>query len=223
MFPGFLRLSVLLKTIPAYLVAMLRPLAVSPVTVLPSEPTLRGDLAVWIFILAELLAFGVFFLAYAFARARHPALFDAAQAGLDRHAGALNTLLLVSSSALVAHAVATARNASANASRHAAKALLGAMVCGFGFVVVKSSEYATHFAAGMELSSSTFSMFYLGLTGFHFFHVLLGLVVLTVLWRQTATGGYTPGNLNGLESGAAYWHMVDLVWLVLFPLVYVMH
>ncbi len=202
---------------------MFRSRASSPSAVLPLPPALQGDVAVWIFILAELLAFGVFFLAYAFARARNPALFDAAQASLDRQSGVINTLLLVSSSALVAYAVAVVRRADANAARRAATALLGAIVCGLGFVLVKSSEYAIHFAAGMELSSSTFSMFYLGLTGFHFFHVILGLVVLAVLWRQTAAGVYRPDDANGLESGAAYWHMVDLVWLILFPLVYVMH
>ncbi|HET6718540.1 MAG TPA: cytochrome c oxidase subunit 3 family protein [Rhodocyclaceae bacterium] len=201
---------------------MLRPLTLPPApAVLPTQ-NLRGDLAVWIFILAELLAFGVFFLAYAFARARQPAVFDAAQALLDRHAGALNTVLLVTSSALVAHAVVLVRAGAKHAARRAGRALLGAIACGLGFVLVKGSEYAVHFAAGMELSSSTFSMFYLGLTGFHFFHVLLGLAVLTVLWRQTAAGAYSPRDANGLESGAVYWHMVDLVWLVLFPLVYVM-
>ncbi len=191
--------------------------------VLSTPRVLQGDIAVWIFLLAELLAFGVFFLAYAFARARNPGLFDAEQAGLDRQSGLINTLLLVSSSALVAQAVAVVRRAGADASQRAAAALLGAIACGLGFIVVKGHEYAAHFAAGMELSSSTFSMFYLGLTGFHFFHVVLGLVVLVVLWRQTAAGVYRPGDANGLESGAAYWHMVDLVWLVLFPLVYVMH
>ena len=195
---------------------MLRPLTAPP------SPTLHGDLAVWIFILAELLAFGVFFLAYAFARARHPDLFDAAQAGLNRHSGALNTLLLITSSAFVAQAVATVRAAKRDADRRAARSLAGAIVCGLGFIVVKASEYAVHFSAGMALSSSTFSMFYLGLTGFHFFHVLLGLAVLGILWRRTATGQYSATDANGLESGAAYWHMVDLVWLVLFPLVYVM-
>lgn len=200
--------------------ALLQPLDLVPP---PAEtPRVRGDLAVWVFILAELLAFGVFFLAYAFARASHPAEFDAAQAALDRHSGALNTLLLVSSSALVAHAVGLVRRGGALASRRAGRALLGALACGLGFVVVKGCEYAVHFAAGMSLSTSTFSMFYLGLTGFHFFHVLLGLAVLVVLWRQTARGAYSPAQANGLESGAAYWHMVDLVWLVLFPLVYVM-
>ena len=202
---------------------MLRSRASSPSTVLSLPPALQGDVAVWIFILTELLAFGVFFLAYAFARARNPALFDAAQASLDRQSGVINTLLLVSSSALVAYAVAVVRRADANAARRAATALLGAIVCGLGFVLVKSSEFAIHFTARMELSSSTFSMFYLGLTGFHFFHVILGLVVLAVLWRQTAAGVYRPGDANGLESGATYWHMVDLVWLILFPLVYVMH
>ena len=188
-----------------------------------SPPALQGDVAVWVFLLAELLAFGVFFLAYAFARARHPQLFDAAQASLDRRSGLINTLLMVSSSALVAQAVSAVRRAQVDSAQRAARALLGAIVCGLGFVVVKGHEYAVHFAAGMELSSNTFSMFYLGLTGFHFFHVVLGLVVLAVLWRQTAAGVYRPGDANGLESGAAYWHMVDLVWLVLFPLVYVMH
>jgi nitric oxide reductase NorE protein len=184
--------------------------------------TLRGDMAVWIFILAELLAFGVFFLAYAFARARHPAVFDAEQLHLDRVSGALNTLWLVSSSALVAQAVVTVRRGGAAASASAARLLLAAMACGAGFLVTKAHEYAVHFEAGMELSTSTFTMFYLGLTGFHFMHVLLGMAVLTVLWRRTAAGAYTASDAHGLESGAAYWHMVDLVWLVLFPLVYVM-
>jgi nitric oxide reductase NorE protein len=198
------------------------PSAASPSAA--SSPTLRGDMAVWIFILAELLAFGVFFLAYAFARSRNPALFDAEQVHLDRVSGALNTLWLVSSSALVAQAVAMVRRGGALdlASARAARLMLAALACGAGFLVTKGHEYVVHFGAGMELSTSTFTMFYLGLTGFHFMHVLLGMAVLTVLWRHTAAGAYTARDAHGLESGAAYWHMVDLVWLVLFPLVYVM-
>lgn len=191
-----------------------------PATEAAPAPILRGDLAVWIFILAELLAFGVLFLAYAFARASDPALFDAAQSQLDRHSGALNTVFLVSSSALVAQAVLLVRGGARG--RLAARWVLAAIACGGGFVVVKSLEYGKHFAAGMELSTNTFTMFYLGLTGFHFMHVLLGLTVLTVLWHQTRRGAYSRTDAHGLESGAAYWHMVDLVWLILFPLVYVM-
>ena len=185
-----------------------------------APPTLRGDLAVWIFILAELLAFGVFFLAYSVTRSRHITLFDEFQTGLDRDAGAINTLLLISASALVVKATRAVR---ADDPRRGAGFLLGAMACGGGFLAVKSHEFAGHFAAGMELSSNMFAMFYLSLTGFHFLHVVLGMVVLAILWQQTRCGRYGSADAHGLESGAAYWHMVDLVWLILFPLVYVMH
>ena len=179
-----------------------------------------GDLAIWFFILAELLAFAVFFAAYAFARAKNPGLFDEMQLTLNRDAGAINTLLLITASWCVArgvHAVVEHGN-SALASRW----LLGGLAGGAGFLVVKLFEYAHVFGAGITLSTNTFYMFYISLTFFHFMHVILGMVILTVLWAQTRKGVYTPTSANGLESGAAYWHMVDLVWIVLFPLVYVM-
>ncbi|HMV55097.1 MAG TPA: cytochrome c oxidase subunit 3 family protein [Rhodocyclaceae bacterium] len=178
-----------------------------------------GDLAVWVFIFAELLAFGVFFAAYAFTRMRHVELFDTMQLTLDRHAGALNTFLLITSSWCVAravHAVEHTRNGAAT------RWLAGALACGGGFLIVKGIEYADKFGAGISLSTNTFYMFYLSLTFFHFMHVILGMVVLAILAVQTRRGDYRPGHMNGLESGAAYWHMVDLVWIVLFPLVYVM-
>ena len=79
------------------------------------------------------------------------------------------------------------------------------------------------FEHNISLSSSTFHMFYLSLTFFHFMHVILGLVILIAMWNGARQGRYRPGDMNGLETGAAYWHMVDLVWLILFPLVYVIH
>ena len=179
-----------------------------------------GDLAIWFFILAELLAFAVFFAAYAFARAHDPALFDAMQAHVDRTAGAVNTVLLISGSWCVARAVALVTGGGSN--RAGARWLAGGILCGLGFLVVKVFEYAAKFGAGINLSTNTFWMFYLSLTFFHFMHVILGLVILVVLWVQTRAGHYGPWRANGLESGAAYWHMVDLVWIILFPLVYVM-
>lgn len=179
-----------------------------------------GDLAIWVFILAELMAFGVFFAAYGFARAYNRELFDSLQPTLDRNAGALNTLFLISSSWCVARAVdAVTRRADKEAGF---RWLLGALVWGGGFLVVKSLEYADKLSAGITLSSNTFYMFYLSLTFFHFMHVILGMVILGVLAWQTRQGHYGPNQANGLESGAAYWHMVDLVWIILFPLVYVM-
>ncbi|HJV28871.1 MAG TPA: cytochrome c oxidase subunit 3 family protein [Aromatoleum sp.] len=184
-----------------------------------TERRLHGDLAIWFFILAELLAFGAFFVAYAFTRAHNVEVFNAQQLGLDRTSGAINTVLLLTSSFLVVRAVQLAE---AGRSRLAARWVAGAFACGAGFVVVKSFEYAAKFAAGVSLSSSTFDMFYLVLTFFHFMHVILGLVILAALWNGARQGRYRPDNMNGIETGAAYWHMVDLVWLILFPLVYVM-
>ena len=145
-----------------------------------------GDLAIWVFILAELLAFGVFFVAYAFTRSHDVALFDAMQPHLDRDAGALNTVLLITSSWCVARAVAAIR---VDAMRISARFLLGALAGGTGFVVVKLFEYQAKFALGINLTTNSFYMFYLSLTFFHFMHVLLGMVILAAVWWKTRGGG----------------------------------
>ena len=185
----------------------------------PAAKHLPGDLAIWIFIAAELLAFCVFFAAYAFTRAKNVALFDAEQLSLNRNAGALNTVLLLTASYFVVRGVQAAQ---AGLKDKVAPWLAGAFVCGGGFVAVKISEYADKLGAGINLSTSPFYMFYLSLTFFHFMHVILGMVILAALWFKARQGTYGPDNLNGLESGASYWHMVDLVWIILFPLVYVL-
>ena len=192
----------------------------SPASVQDNAPRLAGDLAIWFFILAERLAFGVFFAAYAFTRANNIELFNTEQLELNRHAGALNTVLLLTASYFVVRAVQAAER---EASRQCANWLLASIVTGFGFLVVKLTEYAAAFAHDISLSSSPFHMFYLSLTFFHFMHVILGLVILIAMWNGARQGRYRPGDMNGLETGAAYWHMVDLLWLVLFPLVYVIH
>lgn len=183
-----------------------------------SERQLPGDLAIWFFIIAELLVFAIFFIAYGYTRTKHIDLFNAEQLTLNRNAGALNTAFLLSASYFVVRGVQGARTGS----RSIASWLLAAIFCGLGFVVTKLFEYSDKIAAGFSLSSNIFFTFYFSLTFFHFMHVILGLVILAVLWRNARRGFYTPDNLNGLESGASYWHMVDLVWVVLFPLLYIL-
>lgn len=184
-----------------------------------TPPRLAGDLAVWLIILAELLAFGILFLSYAFARTFDVALFNASQRTLDLNSGAINTALLITGSWCVVRAVqAVKQDASAAGSRW----LLAALACGTGFVVIKLLEFSDKAQAGIDLSTNTFYMFYLLLTGFHFFHVLAAMVFLTILLVKTRAGHYGQQNHHALETGAAFWHMVDLLWIVLFPLVYVM-
>ena len=178
-----------------------------------------GDLAIWIFILAELSVFAVFFAAYAFTRMNQVALFNEYQLTLDRGAALINTLALITSSYFVVRAVAAIR---AGESRRCAGWLGLAILMGMIFLGVKGHEYAHHFGQGITLSTNTFYMFYLSLTFFHFMHVILGLVILTAVALKARQGGYDAEEHIGVETGASYWHMVDLVWLILFPLVYVM-
>jgi len=183
------------------------------------DKRLPGDLAIWFFILAEMLAFAVFFSAYAFARARHVEEFNLYQQTLDRNLGALNTVLLITGSWFVVLAVQAAHHDDRPA---ISRNILLGWLCGAGFLVVKVVEYAAKFGAGISMSTNTFYMFYISLTFFHFMHVILGMVILAILWVQARQGVYGSHDAHGLESGAAYWHMVDLLWIILFPLVYVM-
>lgn len=183
---------------------------------LPGNPP--GDLAIWFFIFAELLAFGVFFLAYAFARSQNVELFNQSQRLLNRESGMVNTLVLITSSYFVVRAVAAIRE---GLSQQCARWLAGAIGLGGVFVAVKLAEFHAKFAVGISLHTNTFYMFYLSLTIFHFMHVLMGMVILSFVAVKARRGGYNADSHTGVETGASYWHMVDLVWLILFPLVYV--
>lgn len=174
----------------------------------------------WFFILAELLVFGVFFLTYAFARMRNVELFNASQLELDKLSGAINTILLISGSYFVVRAVDRIRH---NQSRACAHWLMAAMACGSAFLILKLVEFGAKFEAGINMSTNTFFMFYLGLGFFHFMHVVLGMVILGAVALKAWKGGYNAANYGGVETGAAYWHMVDLVWIVLFPLIYILN
>lgn len=177
-----------------------------------------GDLAIWFFIFAELLAFGVFFLSYAFARSKNVELFNESQLLLNRESGAINALVLLTSSYFVVRAVAAIKE---GLNELCAKWLGAAIGMGFVFAAIKIFEFHAKFSAGISLSTNTFYMFYLSLTLFHFMHVILGMIILAAVMFKARSGGYSPDQHTGVETGASYWHMVDLVWMILFPLVYV--
>ena len=197
----------------------LAPLAAPAPTQTTHAPRLAGDLAVWLIILAELLAFCIFFLSYAFARTQDVELFNASQRTLDLRLGGVNTALLITGSWCVVRAIKAVRR---DASAAGVRWLTAALGCGGGFVGIKIMEYTAKWDAGLDLSTNTFYMFYFLLTGFHFFHVLAAMVFLAILMVQTRQGRYGSHDYHALETGAAFWHMVDLLWIVLFPLIYVM-
>ena len=180
---------------------------------------LPGDLAMWIFILAELAAFTLFTLAFTVTQMLYPDLFAAGRAELDPSTGFAMTVGLLSSGFLAALAVERVR---VNKARQAALLLVAAIASAMVYVVLKLSEY-THLAhAGFDLEYNMFFTLYWLLTLFHFLHVWLGLLVLAFLAWRCMRLGFNAENRSGMESGVMYWHMIDLAWVIIFPLVYLL-
>ncbi len=190
-----------------------------PRTTTAVQLRLPGDQDVWVFIAAELLMFGAFFVAYIVNRAGDVALYNNAQQTLDRGLGVLNTLFLITSSWAVASAVAAARQ---NRLAVVPRRLALGIALGLAFIVVKAVEYTARIKAGYTMLSNDFFMFYYCLTGIHLLHVFVGSTILLVCWNNARSGRYGPANMKGLETGASYWHMVDLLWIFLFPLLYLL-
>lgn len=172
---------------------------------------LPGELMMWVLIASELMVFGAGLLACLSVRIADPVRFAADQALLHQGAGALNTIVLVTSGLCAAVAL---RAREAERRRTARLWLLAAGSLGVMFLVVKAFEYGSKAAAGIDIETSPFFTFYYLITGFHALHVVAGLVVLgLVAWADS---------LRNMEAAAAFWHLVDLVWVLLFPIIYVL-
>lgn len=170
---------------------------------------LPGDPMIWVLIFSELVAFGLFLGAFSVARAIHPAVFAAGQAALNSNLAGLNTVALVSSGWAAARATKAARAGERQVAR---SWIVGAIVLGGLFIAIKLAEYAEEIGGGVGLETSPFFTLYFLLTGFHLLHVGLGIVILAVVCRRA--------EISGIETGTAFWHMVDLVWIVMFPILY---
>ncbi|WP_422418809.1 cytochrome c oxidase subunit 3 [Pseudomonas sp. GZD-222] len=180
---------------------------------------LPGDLAMWLFILAELSVFALLILAFAVTEVLKPQLFADSRQLLDTSTGLAMTLSLLSAGLLAALAQQRVRRAQ---TLQAAGLLLLALLVACGYLLLKLGEYQHLLSLGLGLEYNTFFTLYWILTGFHFLHVLLGMLILAWLAAGCRRGRYGAGHCSGFESGVLYWHMVDLVWVVLFPLVYLL-
>ena len=177
-----------------------------------------GEPGVWIFLFGDMLFFAVLFAVYLHLRGENKELFATSQDHLNRSFGAVNTLVLLISSILVVFALRAFRSEQL---RHMASQLTvaGAAV-GVIFVIIKAIEYHDKFSAGITPSTNTFYMYYFVLTGLHLFHVILGLVVLTILSRLAKKPDPSPTQIALFEGGACFWHLVDLLWILIFPLLF---
>lgn len=180
-------------------------------------PALPGDPGMWVFVLGNMVIFGVYFIIFMVYRGHEQAVFLASQRHLSLASGAVNTLVLLASSRYAALAVAAAR---AGDARRAGRLIRWAGLCGIAFLLVKAHEWYSLVSAGLTVQRNNFYMFYYTLTGVHLFHVLLGLIVLGVMRAELRRPACCWDWL--IEAGAIYWHMVDLLWIILFALLYLM-
>jgi nitric oxide reductase NorE protein len=187
-------------------------------TIEPVQPKrLPGAEGVWFFIGADAVIFALLFLSFMQDRLHNPAVFEASRHTLNMHLGGIDTLILLSSSCAVALAVqAIKRDLVDRVPRY----LLAGVLTGLMFVMSKSIEYFQKFAHGITPATDPFYMWYFMLTGIHLTHVLLGTSLLTYVWINSRRGVYSSSRRVVPECVASFWHLVDLLWIVLFPLLY---
>lgn len=169
------------------------------------------------FVLGDLLIFTLFFATFLVYRAEALSVYATAQAGLNLTVGVVNTIMLLTSSYLLARAIKTVRVGAALSAR---PMMWLAVLFGVAFIAGKILEYVQKASSGINDAESEFFMFYFVFTGIHFVHVLVGLVVLTLFIRSIKVEPLSQRHLRALEGGGIYWHMVDLLWIILFALFY---
>ena len=197
------------------------PLRPEPVT---------GKLGIWLFIFSEILMFGALFLAYAVYLYLYKIDFLLASRHLHRPIGAINTVILLTSSLAVALAI----HALSGGRRQLCLRLIEAtLACAALFLLIKGYEWHEKFQQGIYPAAKqlevlpkgavVFYGLYFTMTGLHALHVLVGGVVFGIVYRRVRRGLTTPERPSWLEHAGLYWHFVDIVWIYLFPLFYLIH
>ena len=189
-----------------------------------------ATLGMWAFLITEILFFGGMFLLYSVYRSMYPAAFAAASHEMIVWAGTLNTCVLITSSLTMALAVHAAQT---DNRRLLVLFLVATMALGTVFLGVKAFEYYTEFSehhlpgpgfhfgeeAYAKQAQIFFSLYFM-MTGLHALHMIIGLGVMTVMLWMSLRGRITPEYYTPIEVSGLYWHFVDIVWIFLFPLLY---
>ncbi|MGI1677211.1 MAG: cytochrome c oxidase subunit 3 [Cellvibrionaceae bacterium] len=170
-----------------------------------------------VFVLADMLMFTMFFIVYCFERSKNLTLYHQSQDQLNQTIGMINTLVLLASSWMLVIATKSIRN---NNPRTAMLFMGSAFSCGCIFVINKVFEYSAKISDGITILTNDFFMFYYILTGIHLFHVICGIVMLFVFTIRLSNKNQPNLSYSTIEGGAVYWHMVDLLWVIMFPLIY---
>lgn len=193
------------------------------------EDYFGSKLGMWLFLFTELILFGGLFLLYAVYLKRYPQEFADAGQQLNWIMGSANTVILLTSSLFAAMALTALQR---DDLRRSVNLILGTILCAAGFMTIKYFEWSAKFAHDIYPGSdhlknsvpgvSVFYSLYFISTGIHGLHVLIGAAVLGWILVKMKNGSVTSENFILLENGVLYWHLVDLIWIFIFPLYYLM-
>jgi cytochrome c oxidase subunit 3 len=190
-----------------------------------------GTLGMWIFLVTEIMFFGGMFMAYILYRSFYPEAFAEASSELNALYGGINTIVLIGSSLTVVLAVYAAQTGNR---RNQVLFLALTILLGFVFLGIKSIEYAEKFekhhipGPGFRWDGADaphaqmFFFLYFAMTGVHALHMIIGIGVFIALLIAAQRGRYSPEYHGPIEVGGLYWHFVDIVWIFLFPLLYLL-
>ncbi|BBO28274.1 cytochrome c oxidase subunit III [Alteromonas sp. I4] len=185
----------------------------------PSNKHVPGEVGIWLFVAGDLVVFSVFFVVIALGNVNQPDLFQQSRDALDMWVGVLNTGLLLTGSWFVARGVEESRLLSGP---RTGRYFTWGILCGLGFIANKSFEWGGKISAGLSPATNDFYMLFFVFTGIHLLHVIVGIVVLLVIRNASRRKGLGAKDIQTIESGATFWHLVDLLWIALFALLYLL-
>ena len=179
-----------------------------------------GGILLWIIIFLEILTFTIGISVFLYQKSGDYEVFTQSQAMLNTGFGMINTLVLITGGFMMASSL---RQLKAGNNDKSLWWIRAAIMMGFIFLSIKTYEYTEKIAHGLTIDYDSFFTFYWLLTGFHFIHVFMALIILLYLARNIRKGTYSKDDYIDVESGGVFWHMCDLIWLFLFPVLYLMN
>lgn len=183
-----------------------------------SHKTIPGEPGLWVFLFGDMVLFILFFGSFLVERAANLEIFEASRLAMSPVIGIVNTLILLTSSFLVVVGMHAYRG---RANAIAARALSGALLLGLAFIVFKGVEYTHLIGAGNGPGSNLYYTYFFILTGLHLMHVMIGIVTLVImLLKARHADEPSTKDFSTMDSCACYWHLVDLLWMIIFPLLY---
>jgi nitric oxide reductase NorE protein len=162
-----------------------------------TAPHIPGEVGIWVLIFGGMFEFGLFFCVLTYERLQDRVVFAKSSLLLSPTLGMINTILLLTGRMFAA-----------------------AGACGLGFAAIKLAEYGHLLSIGIYPNTSEFFLFYYVFTGLHLIHLFVGLSLLTYLWFKVRKPVLGASDIRSVENGGMFWHLVDLLWVALFPLLY---